>query len=93
MSRVHGEAVKGRVVLGLVLRESNVKFVDIRVGRVLVSAREPEGVGWAPGDGTYKYIGQTRKIRGERVFGVKFQWLMTAFWAQCLPIFDRNLGL
>ena len=51
MNRVHGEAVKRRVVL----YESNVKFVDIRIGRVLVSAREPEGVGWAPGDGTYKY--------------------------------------
>ena len=51
MNRVHGEAVKGRVVL----YESNVKFVDIRIGRVLVSAREPEGGGWAPGDGTYKY--------------------------------------
>ena len=51
MSRVRGEAVKDRVVL----HESKVKFVDIRIGRVLVSAREPEGVGWAPGDGTYKY--------------------------------------
>ena len=51
MNRVHGEAVKGRVVL----YESNVKFVDFRIGRVLVSAREPEGGGWAPGDGTYKY--------------------------------------
>ena len=52
MNRVRGEAVKGRVVL----YESNVKFVDIRIGRVLVSAREPEGGGWAPGDGTYKYV-------------------------------------
>ena len=51
MSRVHGEAVKR----GAVLHESKVKFVDIRIGRVLVSAREPEGGGWAPGDGTYKY--------------------------------------
>ena len=51
MNLVRGEAVKGRVVL----YESNVKFVDIRIGRVLVSAREPEGGGWAPGDGTYKY--------------------------------------
>ena len=52
MNRVRGEAVKGRVVL----YESNVKFVDIRVGRVLIPAREPEGGGWAPGDGTYEYI-------------------------------------
>ena len=51
MKRVHGETVKGRVVL----YESNVKFVDIRIGRVLVSAREPEGGGLAPGDGTYEY--------------------------------------
>ena len=51
MKRVRGEAVKGRVVL----YESNVKFVDIRIGRVLVPAREPEGGGWAPGDGTYEY--------------------------------------
>ena len=50
MNLVHGEAVKGRVVL----RESNVKFVEIRIAQVSVSAREPEGVGWAPGDGTYK---------------------------------------
>ena len=56
MNRVHGEAVKGRVVL----YESNVKFVDIRIGRVLVSAREPEGVGWAPGDGIFNCIRRRR---------------------------------
>ena len=54
MNRVHGEAVKGRVML----YESKVKRVDVRVGRVLVSAKEPEGVGWAPGDGTYKYTNE-----------------------------------
>ena len=39
MKWVHCEIVKCRMVL----YESNVKFVDIRVGCVLVSAREPEG--------------------------------------------------
>ena len=46
MNRLHGETVKYRAVQ----YGSNVKF-----GPVLVSAREPEGGGWAPGDGTYKY--------------------------------------
>ena len=51
MNRLHDETVKCRVVL----YELNVKFVYILIGRVLVFAREPEGGGWAPGDGTYKY--------------------------------------
>ena len=51
MKRVRGGVVKGRAVLC----ESSVRFVDIRVGRVLLFAREPEGGGWAPGDGTYEY--------------------------------------
>ena len=52
MNRLHDETVKCRVVL----YELNVKFVYILIGRVLVFAREPEGGGWAPGDGTYKYL-------------------------------------
>ena len=51
MNRLHGETVKCRAVL----YELNVKFVDILIGRVLVSAREPQGGSWAPGDGAYKY--------------------------------------
>ena len=62
MNRLHDETVKGRVVL----YESNVKFVDIRIRRVLVSAREPEGGGWAPGDGTYKYDDTGFMPNGER---------------------------
>ena len=50
MRRVRAEAVER----GAVLRESEAKFRDVRVGHVLLSARDPEGVGWAPGDGTYK---------------------------------------
>ena len=56
MNRLHDETVKCRVVL----YELNVKFVYILIGRVLVFAREPEGGGWAPGDGTYKYNMQLR---------------------------------
>ena len=33
----------------------------MKFGHVLVSAREPEGGGWAPGDGTYKYIAELDK--------------------------------
>ena len=53
MNRLHDETVKCRVVL----YELNVKFVYILIGRVLIFAREPDGGGWAPGDGTYKYYG------------------------------------
>ena len=56
MNRLHDETVKCRVVL----YELNVKFVYILIGRVLVFAREPDGGGWAPGDGTYKYTVERR---------------------------------
>ena len=51
MNRLHDATVKYRVVQN----ELNVKFVYILIGRVLVFGREPEGGGWAPGDGTYEY--------------------------------------
>ena len=65
MNRLHDETVKCRVVL----YELNVKFVYILIGRVLVFAREPEGGGWAPGDGTYKYKECVKQICNNRNCG------------------------
>ena len=51
MNLLHDETVKYRVEQ----YELNAKLVYILFGCVLVFGREPEGGGWAPGDGTYEY--------------------------------------